>query len=105
MAQQYATPRRNGKSTRLVDKYIQDLFTFGEVEVRDHLDIPTQHDLLVERVLDRLSREHKFLMPFLFRDKTKLTIVLGRDLHISPVDDVHEDPRIKNEIPKDVTTT
>lgn len=51
-------PRRTGQSTRLVDRYIQDLFTFGRVEVRDHIDNPTCHELLLGRVKRRLENEH-----------------------------------------------
>lgn len=103
MKQQYGTPRRTGQSTRLVDQYVQQLFTFGEIEVRDHFDSVSLHELLTERVLLRLKNEHHLLMPFIFREGTKITFVQGGDLNVSPIDYVHEIPNLKNETP--VTTT
>ena len=68
-------PRRSGKSTRLVDKYIQDLFIFGEVEIKDHIDFDQSHELLRQRVLDRLYAEHRAVSNRLHVDGMKITII------------------------------
>lgn len=50
--------RRSGMTTRLADQYIQELFTTGYVEVRDHVDTRQMHEYLWKMVIRRLQFEH-----------------------------------------------
>jgi len=50
--------RRTGRTTRLADDMIQELFKEGEVCVKDHCDNNRYHDWLTERILNRLKFEH-----------------------------------------------
>lgn len=59
--------RRSGKTTRLIDKYIQELFTGEEIHPTDHY-IDTYHPYtsmermsryLIDRILKRLEIEHQ----------------------------------------------
>lgn len=54
--------RATGRSTRLVDEYIQMFFTNPQgvpVKVLDHYDDIKAHVQLLERVVSRLKIEHK----------------------------------------------
>lgn len=67
-------PRQSGNSTRLIDFYIQELFRKNTIAVIDHYPIKEASVNLLERITDRLSREHcgtKFTV-----DKIKNTITL-----------------------------
>lgn len=55
------TIRRTGKSTRLIDQYIQQLFELGTITVHDHHESEVSHLLLKEKILKRLSFEHPFI--------------------------------------------
>lgn len=50
--------RRSGRSTRIIDKCVQKLFTEGEVVVIDHFPAPMGHRHLFDRFLKRLENEH-----------------------------------------------
>lgn len=53
--------RATGRSTRLIDKYIQEFFTNPagiSVYVLDHYDDIRAHKLLLDRVISRLKIEH-----------------------------------------------
>lgn len=53
--------RATGRSTRLVDKYIQEFFTNPQgvsVYILDHWDDTRYHNDLLERVISRLKTEH-----------------------------------------------
>ena len=50
--------RHSGRTTRLADHFIQELFTKGEVQVRDHWDEPRAHHYLVHIIVRRLEFEH-----------------------------------------------
>lgn len=50
--------RRSGRSTRLVDEIIQDLFEGQEVMVVDHYNTKRASKMLAKRVVERLEREH-----------------------------------------------
>jgi hypothetical protein len=57
----YGRERATGRSTRLIDKYIQEFFTnpIGEaVYVSDHWNDIKAHKTLLERVVSRLKIEH-----------------------------------------------
>ena len=49
--------RGTGRTTRLIDSYIQELFKNGEIEVRDHYDSIHAHKYLVKRIVDRYNNE------------------------------------------------
>lgn len=51
--------RRTGQSTRLIDKYIQELFTNGSVIISDHYDSEDADIWLLDRFLTRLYIEHR----------------------------------------------
>lgn len=51
-------PRHSGRTTRLVDAYVQELFERGEVNVRDHYPEVTNHLRVFKILLERLKREH-----------------------------------------------
>lgn len=50
--------RRRGRTSRLVDFYIQELFTKGEIEVRDHYDHKNAHRFLLSRIVNRYNNEY-----------------------------------------------
>lgn len=50
--------RGTGRSTRLIDIYIQELFTNKEIIVIDHYDDLNSHRILAERICKRLTLEH-----------------------------------------------
>lgn len=50
--------RRTGKTTRLVDKYVQEFFTKGSCTTYDHYGSKEANKRLFYLVLDRLSKEH-----------------------------------------------
>ena len=50
--------RASGRTTRLIDKYIQELFTKKEVVIKDHYRNAQADYFLSERVLRRLALEH-----------------------------------------------
>lgn len=54
--------RRTGRTTRLADNYIQQLFSKGFVEVRDHYtDGRLGHEHLFSVICNRLRSEHSHL--------------------------------------------
>lgn len=53
--------RKSGRSTRLVDQYIQLLFEVDKgtnVKVRDHYPSNDAHRQLLDRIIKRLKNEH-----------------------------------------------
>ena len=66
--------RQTGASTRLIDYYIQQLFTTGKAVIQDHYPNPIADQILFDRFVARLVSEHKqnnFKI-----NKSKLTITL-----------------------------
>lgn len=57
----YIDQRRIGNTTRLVDYYIQVLFTKGTVKIEDHVEVPNHGGLpyIVQIVIKRLQSEHR----------------------------------------------
>lgn len=49
--------RRTGRTTRLVDYFIQELYRNGTVTPKDHIDIAKTNKDLTERIFQRLMRE------------------------------------------------
>lgn len=50
--------RATGRTSRLVDSYIQELFNQGEIDVKDHHDDKHSNRYLLERIVDRYEREY-----------------------------------------------
>ena len=50
--------RATGRTSRLVDGYIQELFNTGEIEVRDHYPNRNAHKFLLNRIIDRYNNEY-----------------------------------------------
>lgn len=53
--------RQTGRSTRLLDSYVQELFEKGFVEVIDHHNTIQSNTLLFGKLVQRLTNEHKGL--------------------------------------------
>lgn len=54
--------RRSGRTTRLADSYIQDLFKNGKIQVTDHYQESNSGDRhLFDIIMNRLSLEHPYL--------------------------------------------
>jgi len=51
--------RASGRTTRIVDACIQELFNEGTVTVKDHCDKRVCHENAFDRVVNRLRYEHK----------------------------------------------
>lgn len=68
--------RRTGRSTRLIDKAIQDLFKKKEVVIKDHFDDSESNKQLFYKVLKRIDSEHPSL-GYAANPKTKLISLLN----------------------------
>ena len=66
--------RQNGQTTRLVDEYIQLLFTTGEIHIQDHYPTREANENLMERILDRLQYEHRMTKDNLSTSKSNFII-------------------------------
>lgn len=70
--------RMSGRSTRLIDKYIQMLFKDGSIKVSDHGDSHPSNkhrdgDIYI-KVCARLKLEHSGCMDKMFFDPSRLSI-------------------------------
>ncbi len=50
--------RGSGRTTRLADSFIQELFTNGQIEVKDHHESPHASQALIDVICGRLDYEH-----------------------------------------------
>lgn len=50
--------RATGRTSRLVDSYIQELFNNKEIEVRDHFTNTRAHKDLLKRIVNRYNNEY-----------------------------------------------
>ena len=50
--------RCSGRTTRLIDGLIQELFKEGKIKVYDHWDAIQSHEMVFKKILKRLSVEH-----------------------------------------------
>jgi hypothetical protein len=64
--------RYSGRSTRLIDSYIQGLFMNGTVTIKDHQGTAQSDRWLADRVMRRLSYEHRRVRV----DRTRNTITI-----------------------------
>lgn len=66
--------RKSGRTTRLIDQYIQLLFEVekGEViKVRDHYPSNEAHRILLDKIINRLKNEHQGLeFEYDYRERT-----------------------------------
>lgn len=60
----FKTIRRSGRTTRLADQYIQQLFEFGEVKIKDHTNNRVSNENLFNIVKDRLRYEHERFLDY-----------------------------------------
>lgn len=75
-------PRNSGRTTRLADHYIQELFSKGSVIIEDHFLTQKSHERLYEIILTRLRLEHGGTE--IFADKGKCKISLKFIVGIKP---------------------
>jgi hypothetical protein len=80
--------RMTGKSTRLIDKYVQKMFKLiagQSIQIKDHEDSPQANKLLFDNLHRRLTIEHYHaLRSGMFRfNKKDLTIHKVYDIHLS----------------------
>ena len=71
--------RATGRTTRLIDYYIQELFIKGEILVKDHDSTRDIDRRLFRLVFNRLSNEHSWLwqiQDYIIFDKVNFTIKL-----------------------------
>lgn len=66
--------RRSGRTTRMADAYIQELFEKKAIVVRDHYNDTMRHAFLFHLIIERLGREHGRIA--FVTDRTKLQISL-----------------------------
>lgn len=64
--------RRTGRTTRLIDGLIQELFKTSKIKVYDHWPTRQSHERVFKMILKRLSLEHPGLI--LKVDGSSLTI-------------------------------
>lgn len=65
--------RASGRSTRLLDSYIQELFKNKSAEVIDHDDAQQSHSLLCNKLIQRLINEHQGVrFEIIYPNKIKL---------------------------------
>lgn len=57
--------RQTGKTTRLADEYIQELFTTGHIKIKDHMGMQDCHDRLFRIIHKRLRNEHPQIISML----------------------------------------
>lgn len=78
--------RRSGKSTRLIDWYVQQLFAIGKIVVKDHVadvekidDVEYKpiHQNLHSKVMHRLQSEHPQVK---YKECDRDTLVIEIDL-------------------------
>ena len=53
--------RKSGRTTRLIDDYIQLLFTTDKgslIKVRDHFPTNDAHRMLMDKIIERMKNEH-----------------------------------------------
>jgi hypothetical protein len=67
--------RRSGRTTRIIDKCVQDFFDYNKCEVKDHY-LTRESNLRVLRiVLERLRNEHGVRDEDVKVDKNKYTLI------------------------------
>ena len=67
--------RQSGRSTRLIDDYVQELFNNGIIKVYDHHNTPLAHRFLFDNVLRRLSIEHTHIKLEVNRTENKIELI------------------------------
>jgi hypothetical protein len=53
--------RKSGRTTRLIDDYIQLLFTTDKgslIKIRDHFPANDAHRMLMDKIIERMKNEH-----------------------------------------------
>ena len=65
--------RQSGRTTRLADQYIQELFETGSIKIKDHHDSHHSHNRLRIIIHDRLQREHPQVLRYLNVSATSIS--------------------------------
>jgi len=65
--------RQSGRTTRLADQYIQELFETGSIEIRDHQGSQQSHNRLGRIIRNRLQREHPQVLKYLNVSATSIS--------------------------------
>jgi len=68
--------RRTGRSTRLIDEYIQELFRGRRILVKDHYGTRQSDELLWDDIMDRLYLEHKHLFGRDLIEKSQIALTI-----------------------------
>lgn len=71
-------PRKSGRSTRLINTYIEQLFQEGEAYIRDHHPYGECHKDLLGRLRKRLEEEHRMFAGIDYELTNKYTIKLRK---------------------------
>lgn len=71
--------RRSGRTTRIVDSLVQELFTTGKCQVYDHFGTRNDAIDVFHKVLFRLKHEHEHTYPEVETNEHKLTIYYERN--------------------------
>jgi hypothetical protein len=74
------TNRASGRTTQLIDKAIQDLFTSGKAEIKDHVYNYEATRMLAVRVLARLKYEHPSAYKHVEKTEVRGWITLTLDI-------------------------
>ena len=69
--------RCTGRSTRLIDEYIQKLFTTGCVTVIDHCNEKHNNMVLLTKIMSRIKNEHPHILEKISINKGSLKIKLN----------------------------
>jgi len=75
--------RGTGRTTRLVDSHIQELYKNGSVTVTDHHDNDIAHEHLANRIFQRLMRESSHNLR-VYRKTARDIFLLKSDEVVSP---------------------
>jgi hypothetical protein len=68
--------RQTGRTTRIIDKCIQELFQAGECTIMDHSGQRHSNWMIMDRVVRRLMMEHEISPSMLSINRSKFIIKL-----------------------------
>jgi len=66
--------RVNGKTTRIIDQLIQDLFNYGSIHVKNEYNNTSSNEYTFDKLKRRLESEHMFTCEDLIFSKKELLI-------------------------------
>lgn len=71
--------RRSGRTTRLTDLHIQNLFENGKIRVFDHYPSRNADDMVFKRIIERILKENLLKKDDFEIDRSRLTITLKKN--------------------------